>query len=345
MRRVYAAAIRHIPRSAIEKWDLAKRRRLLRDFARGKYDLIWAVDYYNLELGMPVADKLGVPLVYETIDLVPEYEHLGPEFSRNALDTERALICRASGMLTSCESYADYYQERYGALQGFRRPVVHDNAPAGFTDSPSPVHEPIRFLFLGALTFNRPIQELMEACAQAKGDFTFTFQGPNYLGDQPRQAIADLGLEGRVILKDACSGSDLVEVARDYDIGIVALRGRNENERRASTSKLFTYMASGLAILGSDLPGIASVVQREGNGILIAEMTPLAWGRAIEDICGLEKDQIMTYKYKSLEAAYSYDWDHQKSAFLQVMSDALRKPIAKSEQGSNTPFTGAEVDE
>jgi glycosyltransferase involved in cell wall biosynthesis len=175
--------------------------------------------------------------------------------------------------------------------------------------------------------FDRPVSELVEAVAVAKTGVTLTFQGKNYLGEAPARRMADriaeLGLRGRVEVLDPCSPDRIVETASAYDVGIAALRGADENERRASTGKLFTYMAAGLAVLGSDLPGIARIVHAHDNGLLVKGMDPHAWAVAIDRLGSMPRASIDLMKQRSLHAANQYSWESQEPAFIGEFVRAL----------------------
>lgn len=297
------------------------RARALRQLAH-EVDLFWVSDYLSLPAVMKAAKRVGVPVLYETIDLVPEYLYGGERARRKMLHGERRLIGKVDGFITACDSYADYYMERY-ADRLRRRPVVCDNAPGKISPGIRATSRPLRLLFMGSLMFDRPVTELIEAMALVHSDVTLTFQGKNLLGDVPTTLISQLGLEDRVRLLEPCEPEHIVEIAHEYDIGVVALRGENENERRASTQKLFTYMAGGLAILGSDLPGIARILNQHHNGALIHGMEPSSWAHAVDDLASLPVEVIDAMKGASLVAAQSYLWEHQRPHFLGEFVRAL----------------------
>lgn len=320
--RAVRAAIDRVLRP--ELLDTTERRRLLDSLAPDT-DLFWVIDFENLESTITVARRHRIPVLYETIDLIPEYQWdwLGPGFSERALRTEARLMRHIDGFITACDSYADYYEERYAGIRGFRRPVVHDNAPDGAVSAIRPTGTPRRFLFLGALSFDRPVLELIEACSLTETAVSLTLQGENLLGDAPQELIDKLKLGNRVRLLEPCAPEATVRVAAEYDVGIIALRGTNENERRAASSKAFTYMAAGLAILGSDLPGIARVVRTHENGRLVAEMTPEAWAAAFDEMERMPGDELDALKQRSLDAFDEYSWERQKPLFVAEFLRAL----------------------
>ena len=286
-------------------------------------DLFWVSDYLSLPAVMKATRGTPVRVLYETIDLVPEYTYHGERESRRMLRDERRLIGDVDGFVTACDSYADYYMDQYGDRELKRRPVVRSDMPAHIVDEIRATSRPLRVLFLGALMFDRPVAELIEAVRLAKADVTLTFQGPSHLGDEPARWIENSGLTDKVRIVPPCAHDEVVETASHYDVGIVALRGENENERRASTTKLFTYMSAGLAILGSNLPGIARVVTEHHNGLLVDGMQPAAWASAIDELAALSDEEIDSLKQRSLDAARGYAWEIQRPAFIAEFVRAL----------------------
>jgi glycosyltransferase involved in cell wall biosynthesis len=306
--------------------------RSLRGIAKS-VDIIWVIDFPRLGQVLQAARSQRARVVYETVDLVPEYLHLGVDHRRKCLDEERRLIGRIDGFITACDSYADYYVERYGDAGLLRRPMVRDNMPSEIAAHINATRPPLRLLFFGSLLSDRPVLELLEAVAATTKDVTLTFQGRNHLNEsavrQVANRIAQLGLGSRVELLSPCPPDAIVETASAYDVGVVALQGADENERRASTAKLFTYMAAGLVVLGSDLSGIARIVRAHDNGLLVDGMDPHAWAAAIDRLASMPTGDLDSMKERSLRAANLYAWERQEPAyvaeFVRASSGAARR--------------------
>lgn len=310
-----------VNRLAVRSIRDARRRAL--ELSADRVDLFWVIDFPSLPAVVGVAVGRGVPILYETVDLVPEYLHHGERHRLRSLAAERELLPLVAGFITACDSYADYYMERYGDILP-RRPVVRDNMPENIVSAHAPTRRPLKTIFLGSLMFDRPVMELLEAVSKTDAQIALTVQGRNLLGEAPARRLAQLGLEERVRIVDPCPPEAIVETAAAYDLGIVALRGADENERRTSTSKLFTYMSAGLAILGSNLPGIARVVNEHRNGILVDGMEPTVWAKALEQVTMLAPTEIDRMKQASVVAARHYSWEVQKPAFLAEFARALQ---------------------
>jgi glycosyltransferase involved in cell wall biosynthesis len=311
---------------AAARFAAARRARKLRTIANC-FDIMWVIDYPRLGEVLRASRGRRARVVYETVDLVPEYLYEGEAHRRASLAGEARLIGQIDGFVTACDSYADYYVERYGHAGLARRPTVRDNMPAEIADRIKPAEPPLRLLFFGSLLPDRPVFELIEAVAATTADVTLTLQGLNYL--KPAAAallddrIARADLRSRVHVVDPCPPEAIVETAAAYDVGIVALRGDDENERRASTAKLFTYMAAGLAVLGSDLPGIARIVRSHGNGLLVQDMDSDSWAAAIDRLGAMTTAEIDAMKERSLAAANLYAWERQRPVFVAEFVRAL----------------------
>lgn len=286
-------------------------------------DLFWVIDYPSLQTVLDATARTDARVLYETVDLVPEYPYFGEEHRRASIEGERAAVGVVDGFVTACDSYADYYVELYGDSTLKERPVVRDNMPEHIVARPRPSAHPRRLLFLGSLMTDRPIQELLEAMRLTSHEVTLTLQGKNYLGSAPATLVHELGLEDRVRILDPCSPGDIVATASEYDIGLVLLRGEGENERRASTSKLFTFMAAGLAIVGSDLPGIARIVGDSGVGVLAKSPAPADLADAIDAIASMADDDLNAMRVRSVRTANAYSWERQRPGFIAEFAKAV----------------------
>lgn len=305
-------------------WNARLRRMALNRIARD-VDVFWVVDYPSLATTLDAAKGSGARLVYETVDLVPEYAHFTESQRKTMLEEEQRLISNVDSLITACDGYADYYVERYSAELPSTCPLVRNDAPATILGEPAPIRRPLRALFLGSLMHDRPVFELIDAMALLRSGVSLTFQGKNLLGDEPARRIAALGLQDRVRIIAPCPPDEIVDTASRYDIGIVALRGLDENERRASTTKLFTYMAAGLIVLGSNLPGIARIVQTFKNGLLVTGGEPGDWAAAIDLLAQLPSEALESMKANSLVGARAHSWETQMPAFVDEFSRVADK--------------------
>lgn len=287
------------------------------------YDIFWIIDANSLPSAMTATKRKNVRVVYETVDLVPEYREL-PSLSRSRKRRERKLIPRVDGFVTAGEEYADYYVDSYGSSGLKGRPLVRENSHECIYDEVSPTHTPYEILFFGNIAPDRPIGTLLRAFSEVHSDARLTIMGRNLVDSLSFDLVDELGLANRVKIEDPCAPENGVAMAHRFDIGIAMLSGDNENERRAPTAKLCTYLAAGLAIVASDLPGMRTQVG-SAQAIFVKDCTVKAWADALNMITGMTPQQIDCMKISSLVRAKEIDLKPQLEKYVELFADIYKK--------------------
>lgn len=109
----------------------------------------------------------------------------------------------------------------------------------------------------------------------------------------------------------------LMPYQRSVSIGVP----RQDTARWMSPMKMFEYMATGNAILSSDLPVINEVLQNERNALMIAPTDASAW---IEALSRVKADHplraaIGTAAHEDYRSHYT--WERRASAFLSAFKN------------------------
>jgi len=298
-------------------------------------DLLWAVDWPMLSRYARIARLNRIPVVYETLDLVAE-QTPGDAERAEELRRETRVVARVGGFVVAGDAFADYYTRRLADSGLSVAPAVCENVPEQVVESIRETSGVVRLLFLGALTANRNLPNLIRAMALTKNEVTLTLQGENWLGESLADEIARLGIGERVQILDPVPPGEIIAIASQYDVGVVSLEPASLNEMLAPTTKLYTYMAAGLAVLGSDLPGIESIVSKYENGWLVTGTEPAAWARALDAVGSASNAQIDAMKGRSLRAVESRTWPVQRACFLAEFQRAVdrRSRIVSTRQSS-----------
>jgi len=130
--------------------------------------------------------------------------------------------------------------------------------------------EKINFLFVGGLDqahYFKGVDVLLEAAALLKRkNWLLRIVGKGELKVRFEQRARELGIEKQVVFMDNVSYDDLPAVYRQSDIFVLPSINRNE----AFGVVLLEAMASGLAVVASNLPGVRSVFSDGVHGFLIA---------------------------------------------------------------------------
>jgi glycosyltransferase involved in cell wall biosynthesis len=113
----------------------------------------------------------------------------------------------------------------------------------------------------------------------------------------------------------------LVEFATGADIGIIPQVLVSDNQRFANPNKLFEYMASQLAVVGTDTPTVTSIVRGCGIGEIFTEPRAEEIARAIMKL--LEHPAyLQACKDASRHAAEEvFFWEKEEEKLLQLYAN------------------------
>jgi len=284
----------------------------------GTYDVIWVYDSFGLPAVMQaLKDEEGKPLVvYEIQDLVTEYSVDSAMANlRKCWESESIKI--ANSFIAAGDSYKDYYFESHPQLKNDVKSLVWPNFPNRIMP-PTKSCRSRSFLFYGNLAPDRPVQHLIKAIADVRGNFTVSFVGQNRIDDEFMRAVHEHELEDKVFYLGILNPLSSVEFASFFDIGIVALDGINENERRAPTSKLGTYLAAGLGIVASDLPGIRMQAGSDLDAIYVRGGTQRAWTEALQRAVSMSDDELFDMKASSYGRALEIGSSMKEGEYINV---------------------------
>ena len=93
-------------------------------------------------------------------------------------------------------------------------------------------------------------------------------------GASLKARIGQLGLTSRVEFHPAYRPEDAVREAARHTVGLCLEREGIRNQELTVSNKIFDYHMAGLAVVASDLPGLAAVIERSGGGLLFKPGSP-----------------------------------------------------------------------
>jgi glycosyltransferase involved in cell wall biosynthesis len=145
--------------------------------------------------------------------------------------------------------------------------------------------------------------------------------GPDEIAEELRQRWIELGQDESCFLYVGQVAPDRVpRILRTFDLCAMPFPWTPHFAYYASPIKLFEYMASGRAIVASDLPSIAEVVT-DGESALLTP--PSDVDALAEAIRRLRDDPALRQRLADNAHALvmeSYTWDARAKAILKVLS-------------------------
>lgn len=181
-----------------------------------------------------------------------------------ACDEEKYAVDRADHVVVTTSRIRDMMIERYGILQG--RISIVPNYVDGALFHPAldkPRNDRLQLLYIGRLEAEKNPRMLIEAASRLTTPTDVVM-----IGDGPERAelearATDLGVT--LIMTGRLPNADLP--ARMHAADVFVAPSNYEGHPKA----LLEAMASGLAVVGADVPGIREVIRHEQTGLLCAK--------------------------------------------------------------------------
>jgi glycosyltransferase involved in cell wall biosynthesis len=309
-------------------------RRAVRALDRSEFkpDLVHANDFNTLFAAELLHDRRGVPFVYDAHELWTERNFgaalIHPSEMPWELAQERRLARKALRVITVSDSIGRHMAEALDVAP----PVIVRNVPYAL-DGEHPARglraklglpPGARLLvYTGKATYNRGLEETLEALAGLPDDFHLLL-----LGDfEPRfkpileAAIARHALRARVHHHGPVPSDEVPSWAAEGDLCLVPIRGACLSYEYCLPNKLFEGIQAGLPILATNLVEMRQTLESYGCGLTYESGN-------VGDL----RDKILQVltapgvaerlRRNAAAAARSLNWETEKQRLLSVLEAA-----------------------
>ncbi|MCF2532669.1 glycosyltransferase family 4 protein [Yinghuangia soli] len=272
------------------------------------FDVVHAHDFNTLRLAADLADRRGVPLVYDTHELWSGRPRVGrptPVLAAREARLEAELGGRAAAVVTVGEGVADALRDRYGWQHVT---VVQNTFPSGTAAASVPLPErPSGAVYAGRIAPYREIETIVAAARELPG-FGVTLVGPS---DDTYLAALD---RGPAEIRAALPVDDVDALLRGTGLALVTHSDRWENHRLAMPNKLFHAVRAGVPVIATDVQELARVVRRHGLGTLYRPGDAASLAAAIREA----RDRYPELAGNVRKAEPLLSWEHDARALLGV---------------------------
>jgi len=298
--------------------------------ARGRWDFVYTRDLVLAGIAL----RLGtLPLIYEahTVAAVFAEEHgrlygaerVPSKAKLSRLDKRERRVARgAAGVVAITGALEKALEERHGKIAPSR--VVPDG-----TRLPEKLpalegaHSPPRVYYIGQLYPWKGVDVLVEAIRHVNGADLVIVGGlpPEPDLDRLKRLASSLSLEDRVRFRGFVPPPELPAERTKADLLVIPLLDSTTARLFTSPLKLFEAMASGRAVVASDLPSIREVLIHEGNALLVPPGDARALAAAIERLLR-DRDLSRSLAARAFEDVKAYSWDRRAegiSRFLESL--------------------------
>jgi glycogen(starch) synthase len=297
--------------------------------------LYHAMAYMGIPVALSLAGRTGGRVIYDARDIYVDAGNLAtlPRPARALIGRlERGWARRADRVVTVNRPYAEVMAARWGVTF----PLIVLNCSWRFDP---PVPRPRRFhetlglapgtrvvLYQGGFSRDRGIEQLIAAIPSVD-DAVLVLLGYGSLQAVLERRAADPALGGRVRILPAVPPGDLLSWVASADVVAMPIQPSTLNHRLTTPNKLFEAMAAGVAVVASDLPGMAGIVRESGAGLLVDPTDPADIARALVAILDAPPDERAAYGLRALAAAHeTYNWERQLDLLLAEYGALTGRP-------------------
>lgn len=178
------------------------------------------------------------------------------------------------------------------------------------------------FLYQGGLSANRNIEMLVAAFGCMRNESAMLA----ILGNGPllpllKRRVRSLGLTSRVHFHPAVSQSELLEMTREADFGVIPYQANCLNTELCTPNKLFEYIMARVPIVATDLPEIRRIVDGYDIGLLGATNAPEAFAHLIDEALDKQISSIQKWQTGLERAADNICWEREGEKYLSVVRE------------------------
>lgn len=285
-------------------------------------DVIHVHDFPALRVGAVIAQKRGVPLVYDAHEIYYAQEVLPRKKRREIRRNEKKWIRHASAVITVNEFIARIMARRHGIAE----PHVLYNATKLPAQKLAPAASPLRkkfpddavvLLYQGWISGERNLETMIRAMPLLPPKVCLAIIGYGAYETALREMVETLGLQGRVVFFGRIENEQILEYTFGADLGLIPYLPIDENHLYCSPNKFFEYIAAGVPILGHQNPFFKRMKQNYGMVEVADLRTPESTARGILPLIE-NRSRLQELRARCEDAAKVLNWDVEAGKLLDI---------------------------
>jgi glycosyltransferase involved in cell wall biosynthesis len=147
-----------------------------------------------------------------------------------------------------------------------------------------PTERPLRILAVGRLVEKKGFDVLIKACARLSFPYCLRIIGEGSQRTNLERLIARVGVEEHVTLRGAKTHAELPDEYGDAHVVVAPSIIDSSGDRDGLPNVILEAMASGRAVIASDVSAISNAIIDEETGLLVPPGDPVALAAALERV-------------------------------------------------------------
>ncbi len=306
-------------------------------------DIYHAHDVNALPATYVAARLKRKPLIYDAHELpLAEISVKARWVQRLSRVVLRHIVPRCTEVITVSPPIVRVLQEEYGA----RRVTLVRNIPWYQSVAPNNIlrehlglaAETRILLFQGNLGANRALDLLVRAARFLRPGIVIVLLGPPRPEVQSVLAalIVSEGVAERVRVLPPVPYAELLQWTAGADMGLALFRpDYSFNVRWCLPNKLFEYLMAGLPVLASSLDVVREVLEKEGVGRIVEDMTPVGIAAAMNELLADEEGLRQMHQRALALVRRSLCWEQEQRQLLELYARVYphASPVALQKPG------------
>lgn len=268
----------------------------------------------------------AVPAVFEvnglpSVELRYHYPALreAPTLEYKLRQLELAVLGRAAAVVTQSHATARFLKLRAGT--GPEPLVIPNGADPRLTDSPPP-SSVLRLLYAGTLAPWQGLDDLLTAVGRVSRTRDVRLDVVGFGQKRWRRTLVRrarrLKIGDCVSFEHAVARDELAERIEQSDVCVAPLpRDRRNRLQGSSPIKVFEYMASGRAVLATDLPCLREIITDGETGLLARASSPRLLAGRLEELAASDALRQALGRRARVAIEHGATWDHRRAELVR----------------------------
>lgn len=229
---------------------------------------------------------------------------------------------KTKGMITVCDGLAKEYLKDYGV-----NATVVTNAPHfKNVDIPEKTKGVIRIIHHGIANASRKMENMLHIMDELGEGYSLDLMLmiPEYASKSSKKYVEDfvkeVELRDNVKMIPSVKSTKIVDVIKDYDIGLFLLEPINFNYTHALPNKLFEFIQARLAVAIGPSQEMMKIVNHFNCGVVSSTFDSKELANKIKNITA---DDLMKFKRNSAQAANELNAEVNKKILLKLIKSVI----------------------
>jgi glycosyltransferase involved in cell wall biosynthesis len=284
-----------------------------------KSDVLLANDLDTLTANFIVSKIKRKPLVYDSHEYFTEVPELinRPKIQHIWEWLEKKMVPKVKYAYTVCESIAEIYNKKYGT--DFK--VVRNIPKAKTIQNIKKEKQEKIVIYQGAVNIGRGLEQAILAMKKVRGA-RLIIAGDGDIKPELESLVQKENIKSRVEFTGRLTIDELAKLTPQADLGLSIEEDLGLNYRFALPNKLFDYIQSQVPVLITNLPEMATVVNRYKVGEITNSLQPEVLAEKIETaLFNSEKREVWESNLKI--AAKELTWENEEEILVEIFSEFI----------------------